>query len=150
VLIGLVSIRKVIPIVVVCIVIVAFLVTFVSYQSTRTSYEAAPKAEDLLIQDVKINRRTHTLTGVVVENNSTTSLSVAQLNLIKVQGRIVLCKSDIEGTPVEIAPGEVKTIDFSCSKLDPEGADYEVVVITTSGALTSYIFPYPFEAGRPS
>jgi len=145
----LVSIRKVIPVIVVCIVIVAVVVTFVSYYSTRISYEEAPKEEELVIQDVKINRRTNTLTGVVVENNSTTPLSVAQLNLIKVQGRIVLCKSDIERTPVEIAPGEVKTIAFSCPKLDPEGADYEVVVITTRGTLTSYIFPYPFEAGKP-
>ena len=143
------SIRKVIPVVVVCIVILAVVVTAITYYSTRASYEETPKEAELIVHDVKINRRTHSLTGVVVENNSTASLSVAQLNLMKVQGRIVLCKLDLS-PPIEIALGEVKTIDFSCPKPDPEGADYEVVVITTRGTLTSYIFPYPFEAGRPS
>ncbi len=126
--------------VVLTLVAVAMLSTFLLYYwgiASRTLSES----EDLHIEEVNINRKTSTLTGVTLKNLGSKPISVIRAEMTKVQTGILLCSSTIS-PPIVINQREIKIISLSFP-LAPEGADYKIVAVTLDNTAASYTFGYP-------
>jgi len=127
-------------IVVIALVIVAIVAVPSIYYWMRTR-TAVPLAEDLVVEDIRINRRTATLVGVNVTNTGIKPLHIVRVDLIKIQTGMIIA-SETLSPAVIVTPGSHTEIPLSFA-LDPEGADYKIMLVTEAGSAASYTFGYP-------
>ncbi len=113
----------------------------IAYYWIQTALKAAPKTETLTVEGLRIDKKRSILIGVDVKNLAATRASIARVILVKVQVGLVVYSTTLSPA-VDVESGGLKTITLSF-RLDPEGADYELRLITVEGAYASYVFGYP-------
>ena len=127
------------PVMVLALVVVVIVTVSICYWARTQT--VIPLAEDLMVENVKINRRTATLIGVNVTNTGATPVSLVKVDMIKVQAKLIV-SSKLLSPAMVIAPGCSKEVSLSFP-LDPEGADYKIMVVTEAGSAAIHIFGYP-------
>ena len=120
-------------------IIFAILVLAVAYHVSQSSMRL-PEAENLKIKDVKIHRRASSLIGVYVANLDGKPAYLSEVDIIKVQAKKMILS--VRYTSLTLKPAEVRFLSLTCP-LDPEGADYKVMVVTKEGKAANYVFGYP-------
>jgi CO dehydrogenase/acetyl-CoA synthase delta subunit len=123
----------------VALIIVAIVAVSVAYVTIRASLQM-PEAEDLKIEKVRIDTKRSVLIGVNVTNLSDQPVKIVHVELEKIQAKKIV-NSRIFSPPVSVMPAETRFIALSFP-LDPEGADYKIMVITSEKTVASYIFGY--------
>ena len=127
--------------VVLLLVVIGAAASSIAYYWIQTALKAAPKTETLKVEGLRIDKKRSILIGVDAKNIGSTPASIARVILIKVQVGLIVYSTTLSPA-VEVEPGGLKTITLSY-RLDPEGADYELRLITIEGAYVSHVFGYP-------
>jgi hypothetical protein len=110
------------------------------YYLSRTQTRV-PIAEDLVVGSVRLNRRTATLVGVNVTNIGIEPVNIVKVDLIKIQTAMIV-GSDTLPSVVSVPPGSHLEIPLNIP-LDPEGADYRIMITTATGSAATFDFGYP-------
>lgn len=118
----------------------AILLSFAAYYHAQASMNF-PKAESLLVEEVKIHGRLPYLIGVYVRNLNGKPIGLSEVDVIKVQAKKMIL-SIRHSPPLILEPKELRFLSMTCP-LDPEGADYKVLVVTDQGTASTLIFGYP-------
>ncbi|HID18381.1 TPA: hypothetical protein EYP27_02450 [Candidatus Bathyarchaeota archaeon] len=126
------------PILTVALIIVAIAIS-AAYVTIRVSPQM-PEAENLKIEKVRIDTKRSVLIGVNIANLGEEPVKIVRTELEKIQAKKVV-SSRIFSPPISIMPAETRFIALSFP-LDPEGADYKIIVITSEKTAASYVFGY--------
>ncbi len=107
----------------------------------RGQQSALGEETGLSVTGVELNRRTHTLVGVNVTSSLASETWIRSASLVKIQSGITVASTSF--SPARQVSANSQSYIPIGFKLDPEGADYFLYLVTDRGTAAKQKISYP-------